>query len=129
MWVTKKMLQLTKEVCGNFFISRNFCEFENFHWIRKKKHRKCVWYFKIRKNKYTQFFCRTRILNKKTKFRFKSFFYRIFMERHIIAIYTFSLLLSWFCFSVELSDQRNISQKNETCTITAFPIEIQNVEK
>ena len=96
-----------------------FANFENFLWIRKNKHSKYVSYLKIGKNKYTPFFCRSGILNEKTKFRFKLFLYRIF-----IAIYKFSLLLSWFSFSVELSDQRNISQKNETCTITAFPIEI-----
>ena len=29
----------------------------------------------------------------------------IFMERHTITIYTFSLLFSWFCFSLEISDE------------------------
>ena len=119
MWVTVKMLPLKKRVCRNFFISRNF------HWICKNKHQKYVSYLKIHKNKHTQFFCRrTRILNEKTKFRFKLFFYRSFMEEHIIGIYTFSVLLSWFCFSLELSDQRNIFQKNETSKLTAFPIKI-----
>ena len=51
------------------------------------------------------------------------------MERYLIAIHTFSVLLSWFCLSLELSDQRKISQKNEIRKITAFPFEIWNVEK
>ena len=54
-----------------------------------------------------------------------SYFFTAFLWKDtLIAIYKFSLLLSWFSFSVELSDQRDISQKNETCTTTAFPIEI-----
>ena len=51
------------------------------------------------------------------------------LERHIIAIYAFSVLLSWFCLPLELSDQRNISLKHEIRKITAFPFEIWNVEK
>ena len=51
------------------------------------------------------------------------------MERYIIAIYTFSVFLSWFCLSLELYDQRNIFHKNEIRKINAFHFEIWNVEK
>ena len=51
------------------------------------------------------------------------------MEKYIIVIYTFSVLLSWFCLRVELSDQRNISQKYEIRKITAFSFETWNVGK
>ena len=51
------------------------------------------------------------------------------MERYIIVIYMFSVLLSCFCLPVELSDQRNISQRHEIRKITTFPFETWNVEK
>ena len=124
-YLNKKFFPLTQRVCWTFFISKSFWE-----WIRENKHRQYVSILKICKNKYPQTICRrTRILNEKTKFRFKLFFCRIFMERYIKTIYAFSVLLSWFCLPLEWSDQRNISQKHEIHKIIAFPFEIWNVEK
>ena len=42
------------------------------------------------------------------------------MERHIIAIYTFSLLISSFCLSVELSDQTKKLRRSESSNWGVF---------